>query len=81
VTRLPHLPEAKVLVLYYSSYGHIETTAHALAERARTVGATVDVKRVPETVPESIVRAAHCKLDQTAPIATPNELPSYDAMQ
>jgi NAD(P)H dehydrogenase (quinone) len=49
----------KVLVLYYSSYGHIETMAHAVAEGARTAGATVDVKRVPETVPEAIAKAAH----------------------
>ncbi|MGA7534946.1 MAG: flavodoxin domain-containing protein, partial [Pseudolabrys sp.] len=61
---------AKVLVLYYSSYGHIETMAYALAEGARAAGATVDVKRVPETVPESIAKAAHFKVDQPAPIAT-----------
>jgi NAD(P)H dehydrogenase (quinone) len=71
---------AKVLVLYYSSYGHIEMMAYALAEGARAAGATVDVKRVPETVRESIATAAHFKLDQAAPIATPNELPNYDAI-
>ena len=60
----------KVLVLYYSSYGHIETMAHAVAEGARAAGATVDVKRVPETVPEAVAKAAHFKLDQAAPIAT-----------
>jgi len=54
--------------------------AYALAEGARAAGATVDVKRVPETVRESIATAAHFKLDQAAPIATPNELPNYDAI-
>src|SRR6204780_4907536 len=71
---------AKVLVLYYSTYGHIETMAEAVAEGARAAGATVDVKRVPETVPEEIARSAHFKLDQPAPIATVEELPNYDAI-
>jgi NAD(P)H dehydrogenase (quinone) len=71
---------AKVLVLYYSTYGHIETMANAVAEGARAAGATVDVKRVPETVPESIAKGAHFKLDQAAPIATVDELPGYDAI-
>jgi NAD(P)H dehydrogenase (quinone) len=71
---------AKVLVLYYSSYGHIETMAYALAEGARGAGATVDVKRVPENVPEAVAKVAHFKLDQPAPIATPDELPNYDAI-
>lgn len=71
---------AKVLVLYYSSYGHIETMANAVAEGARSVGATVDVKRVPETVPEEIARNNHFKLDQAAPIATVAELADYDAV-
>jgi NAD(P)H dehydrogenase (quinone) len=71
---------AKVLVLYYSSYGHIETMAHAVAEGARAAGATVDVKRVPETVPEAVAKAAYFKLDQPAPIATPSELANYDAI-
>jgi NAD(P)H dehydrogenase (quinone) len=70
----------KVLVLYYSSYGHIETMAHAVAEGARKAVVTVDVKRVPETVPEAIAKAAHFKLDQSAPIATPGELGNYDAI-
>jgi NAD(P)H dehydrogenase (quinone) len=70
----------KVLVLYYSSYGHIETMAEAVAEGARSAGATVDVKRVPETVPEAIAKASHFKLDQAAPIARPDELSSYDAI-
>jgi len=71
---------AKVLVLYYSTYGHIEQMANALAEGARAAGATVDVKRVPETVPEEVARNGHFKLDQPAPIATVNELPDYDAI-
>jgi len=71
---------AKVLVLYYSSYGHIETMANAVAEGARAAGATVDVKRVPETVPAEIAASAHFKLDQAAPVATVNELADYDAI-
>ncbi len=71
----------KVLVLYYSSYGHTETLANAVAEGARRVpGAVVDVKRVPETAPEAVARAAHFKLDQAAPVATPQELANYDAI-
>jgi NAD(P)H dehydrogenase (quinone) len=71
---------AKVLVLYYSSYGHIETMAQAVAEGVRDAGAEVAVKRVPETAPEEIARGAGFKLDQTAPIATVAELPEYDAI-
>ncbi len=71
---------AKVLVLYYSSYGHIETMAGAVAEGARAAGAEVSIKRVPELVPEAVAKASHFKLDQTAPIATVDELPSYDAI-
>ena len=71
---------AKVLVLYYSTYGHIEAMANAVAEGAREAGATVDVKRVPETVPEDLARASHFKLDQAAPVATVEELESYDAI-
>jgi NAD(P)H dehydrogenase (quinone) len=70
----------KVLVLYYSSYGHIETLAYAEAEGARSAGTTVVVKRVQETVPEAIAKASHFKLDQPAPIATPGELADYDAI-
>ena len=70
----------KVLVLYYSSYGHIETMAYAVAEGARAAGATVDVKRVAETVPEAVAKASYFKLDQPAPIATPAELANYDAL-
>ena len=70
----------KVLVLYYSTYGHIETMAYAVAEGARSTGATVDVKRVAETVPETVAKASFFKLDQAAPIATPADLPNYDAI-
>lgn len=70
----------KVLVLYYSSYGHLETMANAVAEGVRSAGAEVAVKRVPETVPEEIAKGAHFKLDQAAPIATVDELPEYDAI-
>ena len=71
---------AKVLVLYHSAYGHIETMAHAVAEGARTAGATVDVKRVPELVPYEVAKAAHYKLDQAAPIAEVEDLAQYDAI-
>lgn len=71
---------AKVLVLYYSSYGHIEKMAEAVAEGARNAGATVDIRRVPETVPEEIARKSYYKLDQQAPIATVAELENYDAI-
>ena len=71
---------ARVLVLYYSTYGHIETMANAVAEGARATGATVDVKRVPETVPEAIAKASHFKLDQTAPVAAVADLAEYDAI-
>jgi NAD(P)H dehydrogenase (quinone) len=71
---------SKVLVLYYSSYGHIETMAQAVAEGARGTGATVDVKRVPETVPEEIAKGAYFKLDQAAPVANIADLEHYDAI-
>ncbi len=71
---------AKVLVLYYSSYGHIETMAQAVAEGAKSAGAEVDIKRVPELVPESVAQASHFKLNQAAPVATVDELPNYDAI-
>ncbi len=69
----------KVLVLYYSTYGHIETMAQAVAEGVREAGAEAVIKRVPETVPEDIARSAYFKLDQAAPIATIEELADYDA--
>ena len=71
---------AKVLVLYYSTYGHIEQMANAVAEGARAAGATVEVKRVPETVPEEVAQKGHFKLQQDAPVATVDELPGYDAI-
>jgi NAD(P)H dehydrogenase (quinone) len=71
---------SKVLVLYYSSYGHIEKLAGAIAEGARSAGAHVDIKRVPETVPAEIAKAAHFKLDQEAPVATVADLENYDAV-
>jgi len=71
---------AKILVLYYSAYGHIETMAEAIADGARSAGAHVDVKRVPDLVPEERARAHGFKIDQNAPIATIDELADYDAI-
>ena len=71
---------AKVLVLYYSSYGHIEQMAEAIAEGARDAGAEVAIRRVPETVPEEIAKANHFKLDQKAQVAQIAELAEYDAI-
>jgi NAD(P)H dehydrogenase (quinone) len=71
---------AKVLVLYYSAYGHIETMAGAVAEGAAAAGATVDIKRVPETAPLEVAQAAHFKLDQAAPVAAVADLANYDAI-
>ena len=71
---------AKVLILYYSAYGHIETMAQAVAEGVRAGGASVDIKRVPELVPEDVARKSHYKLDQPAPVATIAELADYDAI-
>ena len=71
---------AKVLVLYYSSYGHIETMAKAVAEGARAAGADVALRRVPELVPPDIAAKSHFKLDQEAPVATVAELADYDAI-
>ncbi|WP_367871283.1 NAD(P)H:quinone oxidoreductase [Luteolibacter sp. Populi] len=71
----------KVLVLYYSTYGHIETMAGAVAEGARSVdGVEVTLKRVPETMSEETARQYGAKLDQAAPVAAPGELPEYDAI-
>jgi len=70
----------KVLVLYYSSYGHIEKMAEAVAQGAREVGAEVDIKRVPETVPLDIATKGHFKLDQAAPVAKVEDLANYDAI-
>src|SRR6202020_523228 len=71
---------AKILVLYYSAYGHIETMANAVAQGVREAGAEVDIKRVPELVPEEIARKSYYKLDQAAPIAKVEDLANYDAI-
>ncbi len=71
---------AKILVLYYSSWGHMEQMANAAAEGAKEAGADVTIKRVPELVPEAVAKAAYYKLDQEAPIAEPLELDQYDAI-
>lgn len=71
---------AKILVLYYSTYGHVERMAEAAAEGARSAGAEVDVKRVPELMPPEVAQKAGAKLDQKAPIAKPEELANYDAI-
>jgi len=71
---------AKVLVLYYSAYGHIEAMAYAVAEGAKSAGADVTVKRVPELVPDDVARASYYKMDQKAEIATVAELENYDAI-
>ena len=70
----------KILVLYYSTYGHVETLAGAVAEGATAAGASVTIKRTPELMPEDVAKAAHAKLDQAAPIADPNELADYDGI-
>ncbi len=71
---------AKVLVLYYSAYGHIEKLAEAVAEGAREGGAEVDIRRVPELVPDEVARKSHYKVDQPAPVAKVEELANYDAI-
>jgi NAD(P)H dehydrogenase (quinone) len=72
---------SKILVLYYSAYGHVETLANAVAEGARSVeGAEVTLKRVPETIPPEQAKQFGIKLDQAAPVATPQELAEYDAI-
>lgn len=71
----------KILVLYYSTYGHVETLANAIVEGARSLdGVEVDLRRVPELMPDDVARKAGAKLDQAAPIASPKELPDYDAI-
>ena len=70
----------KVLILYYSSYGHVETMASAIADGVRAAGAEAVIKRVPETAPVEVAQAAHFKLDQAAPVATVEELKDYDAI-
>ncbi len=70
----------KVLVLYYSAWGHMEQMAYAAAEGAKEAGAAADVMRVPELVPEDVAKAYHFKLDQKAPVAKPEDLANYDAI-
>jgi len=70
----------KVLILYYSAYGHMERMAQAVAEGVREADAHAEIKRVPELVPEEIAKKSGFKLDQAAPIATVSELPDYDAI-
>lgn len=70
----------RVLVLYYSMYGHIETMAGAAADGVAEAGGQAVVKRVPELVPEEVARKAGAKLDQPAAIAVPQELADYDAV-
>ena len=70
----------KVLVLYYSAWGHMEQMAYAAAEGAKEAGAKVTVKRVPELVPEDVAKAQYYKMDQKAEIAKPEELAGYDAI-
>ncbi len=71
----------RILVVYYSSWGHVETMAEAVAAGARSVpGVLVDIKRVPELVPEPVARASHYKTEQRAPVARPEELADYDAI-
>jgi len=71
---------SRILVLYYPAYGHIERMAEAVAEGARGTGATVDIKRVPELVPEDVAKSSGYKMDQAAPVATVDELENYDAI-
>ncbi|MBY0430742.1 MAG: NAD(P)H:quinone oxidoreductase [Rhodospirillales bacterium] len=71
---------ARILILYYSMYGHIETMAQAAAEGVTEAGGTPIVKRVPELVPEEVARKAGAKLDQAAPLAQPGELADYDGI-
>jgi len=71
---------SRMLVLYYSSYGHIELMAAAVAEGGRAAGAEVEVKRVPELVPEAVAERSGYRLDQAAPVASPAELADYDAI-
>src|SRR3569832_2249758 len=71
---------SKILVLYYSMYGHIEVMSNAVAEGVRSAGAEAVIKRVPETIHEAKAKEAWVKLDQKAPIATPDELGNYDGI-
>ncbi len=70
----------RILVLYYSMYGHVETLAQAVAAGASAAGAEVTLKRVPETMPPDIAKKHGVKLEQPAPVASPRELADYDAI-
>lgn len=70
----------KVLVLYYSTYGHVEAMAEAVAEGVAVAGAQADIRRVAELAPDEVAKAAHFKLDQKAPLAAVEDLPGYDAI-
>ncbi|MEW5726696.1 MAG: flavodoxin domain-containing protein, partial [Pseudomonadota bacterium] len=70
----------RVLILYYSTWGHIERMAHAAAEGVQEAGAQAFVKRVPETIPADVLSSIHAKTDQSAPVADPLELADYDAL-
>src|SRR5207245_3391570 len=70
----------KILVLYYSMYGHIEIMARAVAEGVRSANADVVIKRVPDTMSPELAKQNGAKLEQEAPFATPDELPQYDAI-
>ena len=72
---------AKVLVLYYSTWGHLESMAEAIAEGARGVtGSEVSIMRVPETMPEDTIKQIGAKVDQKAPVAKPEDLANFDAV-
>ncbi len=71
---------SRILVLYHSVQGHVETMAQAIAAGAREAGAHVDIKRVPETLPPDVLEKIHAKTDQAAPVATIDDLPAYDAI-
>lgn len=71
---------ARILVLYYSSYGHIETMAQAVADGVREAGGEAVIKRVPELVPEDVAEKSGYKTDQDAPVATVEELDQYDGI-
>ncbi|MGE5475808.1 MAG: NAD(P)H:quinone oxidoreductase [Bacteroidales bacterium] len=71
---------ARILIVYYSTWGHIESMAYAAADGVREAGAEAFVKRVPETIPGDVLKTIHAKADQGAPVADPNELADYDGL-
>jgi NAD(P)H dehydrogenase (quinone) len=80
VRRVSNEVLTKVLILYYSAFGHMECMGEAVAEGVREAGAEPDIKRVPELVPEDVAKKSGYKLGQKAPVATVAELPNYDAI-